>query len=122
MLSKIGGGRHKQLALTMTSDEYAAHMGFAFVPSHNSGNYPPTIGNAQEQAPGTEKFRQHRHGLSFEEADRHGGVFSETVLGFVVTFQFRALVLGRTPCDLVSRQGCVTGQMRIMYVPCTPRL
>ena len=60
MLSKIGGGRHKQLALTMTSDEYAAHMGFAFVPSHNSGNYPPTIGNAQEQAPGTEKFRQNQ--------------------------------------------------------------
>ena len=40
----------------MTSKYYAAHMVFVFVPPHNPGNYPPTMGNAQDQALGTEKF------------------------------------------------------------------
>ena len=54
----LGGVRQGHLVLTMTSKEYAAQTGFAFVPPHNPSNYPPTMGNAQEQALGTEKFRQ----------------------------------------------------------------
>ena len=37
---------------TMTSDKYV------FVPLNNPYNYPPTMGNAQEQALGTDKFIQ----------------------------------------------------------------
>ena len=31
-----------------------------FVPPHNPGNYLPTMGNSQEQALGTEKFRKNQ--------------------------------------------------------------
>ena len=34
------------------------HTGFAFVLPHNPGNYPKSIGSAQEQALGTEKFKK----------------------------------------------------------------
>ena len=35
-------------------------MGYAFVPPHNPGDYPPTMGNSQEQALGTEHFQQNQ--------------------------------------------------------------
>ena len=56
VLSNLGGIRHGHLALTIMSKEYAAQTVFLFVPFHNPGNYPPTMGNAQEQALVTEKF------------------------------------------------------------------
>ena len=58
VVSNLGGGRHRHLALTITAKEYNAHMGFSFVPPHNPGNYPQSMRNAQEQALGTEKFQQ----------------------------------------------------------------
>ena len=33
-----------------------AQTGFMFVPLHNPGDYPPTMGTAQEQVIETEKF------------------------------------------------------------------
>ena len=79
--SNQGGGQHGHLALTMTAYEYRSHTGFAFVPPHNPGDYPQSMGSAQEQALGTEKFQQkssdasqiHRRGRSLEKADHHGG-------------------------------------------------
>ena len=56
----LGGGLHRHLALTMTAEEYRAQTGFAFVPPHNPCNYPQRMGNTQEQALGTEKFRQNQ--------------------------------------------------------------
>ena len=56
----IGGGQYGHLALTMTAEEYRAQTGFAFVPPHNPCNYPQRMGNTQEQALGTEKFRQNQ--------------------------------------------------------------
>ena len=50
----IRGGRHGHLTLTMADEEYRAQTGFTFVPSYNTGNYPQSMGNAQEQALGTE--------------------------------------------------------------------
>ena len=60
VLSNLGGGRHGHLTLTMTSKDYTAKTGFVFVPPHNPGNYPPTLGNTQDQSYGTEKFRQNQ--------------------------------------------------------------
>ena len=44
----------------MTSAEYTAYTGFTFLPPHNPGNYPSTMGTAQEQALRIEKFRQNQ--------------------------------------------------------------
>ena len=44
----------------MTSEEYMEQTGFAFVPPHNPGDYPQIMGSAQEQALGTEQFRQNQ--------------------------------------------------------------
>ena len=60
MLSNLRGGQHGHLTLTTISKEYAAQMGFSFVPPHNPGNYQPTMGNSKEQDLGTEKFRQNQ--------------------------------------------------------------
>ena len=43
----------------------------------------------------------------------------ETSLSFVGTFQFRALVLGSSPCSMGSHLGCVATQTRILSVLCT---
>ena len=56
MASNLGGDQNKHLALTITSKEYTAQTGYAFVPTHKPGNYPPTMGNTQEKALRTEKF------------------------------------------------------------------
>ena len=45
----------------------------------------------------------------------------ETALGFVGTFQFRALVIGHSPCSVGSCLGFAVEKMRILSVPCTPR-
>ena len=37
-------------------------MGYAFVPPHNPGNYPPKMGTAREQALRTKRFQQ-KHAL-----------------------------------------------------------
>ena len=54
------GGWHGHLDLKMTSKYYESQTGFDFVPPHNPGDYPPTMGNPQDQALGTEKFRQNQ--------------------------------------------------------------
>ena len=36
------------MALTMAADDYLSQMGHAFASRHNLGNYPPTLGTAQE--------------------------------------------------------------------------
>ena len=54
----LGGGRNGHLTLTMTDKEYTTQMGYLFVPPHNPGEYPPIMGTVQEQALGTERFRQ----------------------------------------------------------------
>ena len=54
------GGRHGQLFLKITSKEYKTQTGFAFIPLHNHGGYPQSMGNSQEQALRTEKFRQNQ--------------------------------------------------------------
>ena len=58
--SNLRGGRHRHLALTITAEEYRTQKGFTSVPPHNPGNYPQSMGNAQEQALGTEKFRKNQ--------------------------------------------------------------
>ena len=58
--SNLGGGHHRHLALIMTREDYTSQMVFPFVLPHNPGNYPPTAGNSQDQALGTEKFRQNQ--------------------------------------------------------------
>ena len=56
----LTGVWHIHLTLTITAEEYMAHTGYAFVPPHNPGNYPPTMGTSQEQALGTEGFRKNQ--------------------------------------------------------------
>ena len=58
VLSNLGGGQNGYLPLTITIEDYAAQAGFAFMPPHNLGDCPSTMGNAQDQALRTEKFRQ----------------------------------------------------------------
>ena len=60
MVSDLGVGLHGHLALTMTAKEYREQTRFAFVPPHNPGNYPQSMGNAQRQALGTEQFRKNQ--------------------------------------------------------------
>ena len=38
--SKLGGGSHGHLTLTMATDDYLDQTGNYFVPLHNPGNYP----------------------------------------------------------------------------------
>ena len=40
LASKLRGGRHGHLALTMTAEEYLEQTVFACVPTHNPGDYP----------------------------------------------------------------------------------
>ena len=56
----LRGGRHGHLGMKITAEDYREHTGFAFVPSHNPDDYPNSMGYAQEQAPGTEKFQQNQ--------------------------------------------------------------
>ena len=51
-------GRHRHFNLTMIAEDYIAQTGYKFVTLHNPGDYPPTMGTAQEQALGTERFQQ----------------------------------------------------------------
>ena len=45
--SNLGGGRHRHLVLTITDEEYTTQTGYVFVPPHNPGDYPPTMGTSQ---------------------------------------------------------------------------
>ena len=56
--SNLGGGQHRHVAMTMTAMDYMEHTGLSLVPPHIPGDYPRRMGSAQEQALGTEKFRQ----------------------------------------------------------------
>ena len=56
MALNFRGGRHVHLALTMMTTEYRVQTGFEFVPPHNTGKYPQSMGNSQEKALRTEKF------------------------------------------------------------------
>ena len=44
----------------MTYKEYMEQIGFAFVPPHNPGDYPQSMGSTQEQVLGHEKFRKNQ--------------------------------------------------------------
>ena len=44
----------------MTDEECMEQIVFVFVPPHNPGNYPQSVGSAQEQALGTAKFQQNQ--------------------------------------------------------------
>ena len=54
VLSNLVGGCNGHLAPTITSENYAAQMGFVFVTPHHPRNYPATMVNAQDQVLGTE--------------------------------------------------------------------
>ena len=41
--SNLRGGRHGHIALMMTAKEYMAQTEFAFVPPHNSVDYPQSM-------------------------------------------------------------------------------
>ena len=56
----LRGGRHGHLILTMAAEDYMEQTGYAFVPPQNPGNYLPTMGTAQDQAFGTERFRKNQ--------------------------------------------------------------
>ena len=56
MALNLRGGLNGHLTLTMTAEDYMAQRVHAFVPPHNPGNYPPTMGTAQDQVLGTERF------------------------------------------------------------------
>ena len=58
--SNLGGGRHGHLALTMKAKYYRSQTLFAFFLPHNPDDYPQIMGNTQEQALGTENFRQNQ--------------------------------------------------------------
>ena len=78
VLSNLGGGRHGHLALTMTATEYRTQKGFTFVLQHNPGNYPQSMGNAQEQALRTEKFQQNQ--ALFRKYTAVEGAFKNQIL------------------------------------------
>ena len=59
--SNLGGGQHRHLALTITTKDYMAHMGYVFVPSHNPISYHPMMVTAQEQALRTERFKKNQY-------------------------------------------------------------
>ena len=59
-MSNLGGVRHGHLTLTTIAKEYTSHMGYEFVPPQNPDDFPPIMGTTQEQALGTEKFRQNQ--------------------------------------------------------------
>ena len=40
MALNLRGCRHGQLALTIITEDYMAHMGYTFVPPHNLVDYP----------------------------------------------------------------------------------
>ena len=48
--SNLREGQHGNLALMVTDEEYKAYTRFAFVLPHNPGDFPQSMGNAQEQA------------------------------------------------------------------------
>ena len=58
--SNLGRGQHWHLVLAMTSVEYMEQTGLAFVPPHNPDDYSQSMGSAQKQSLGTEKFRQNQ--------------------------------------------------------------
>ena len=53
--SDIVGSWNGHLTLTTTIEDYAAQTGFAFVPSHDLGDYLLTTRKSQDQALGIEK-------------------------------------------------------------------
>ena len=64
--------------LKITDKEYRAQMGFGFVPPHNPGEYPQSMGNAQEQALQTEKFQQNQ--VLFRKFSAVGGALKEQIV------------------------------------------
>ena len=56
----LGGGQHRHLALTTTSEKYVVQTSYAFVPPHSPDNYRPKMGTSQEQALRTEDLQQNQ--------------------------------------------------------------
>ena len=56
----IGGCQHSHLSLTITVEDYLDQMWHSFIPPHNPKNYPPMMEITQEQALGTETFRENQ--------------------------------------------------------------
>ena len=60
MVSNLGGGRNVHLALTITTYDYLAQTGHAFVSLYKPIDPPLTMRTAQEQALGTDNFRRNQ--------------------------------------------------------------
>ena len=60
MVLNLGGGLHGNLALSMTAEENMEQTGFVFVLPHKPGDYPQSMGGAQEQVLKTIKFPQNQ--------------------------------------------------------------
>ena len=75
---KLRGGRHRHLTLTMTAKEYTEQTEFAFVPPNNPGDYPQSMGSAQEQALGTEKFQKNQ--ALFRKYTAMDGAFKKKIV------------------------------------------
>ena len=60
MASSLVGVQHIHVTLKMASKEYTAQTGYAFVPPHKPGDYPPTTRSAEEKVIVTEKFQQNQ--------------------------------------------------------------
>ena len=58
MVSNLGGGRNVHLALTITTYDYLAQTGHAFVSLYKPIDPPLTMGTAQEQALGTKRLQK----------------------------------------------------------------
>ena len=78
MSSDLRVSQHRHLVLTITIKEYAEYMGFEFVPPHNPENYVSTMGNAQDQALRTEKFRQNQ--ALFREYTAMNGALKKQII------------------------------------------
>ena len=98
--SNLGGDRHGHLALTMTAEEYTEKTGFAFVPPYNPGDYPQSMGSAQEQALGTEKFRQNQ--ALFQKKNAVDGALKKQIVTSVEPVLLSPLVDQRTGFGQVS--------------------
>ena len=58
VVSYLRGGQQEHLALKIKAEEYMEQIRSAFVLPYNPCKYPQSMGNSQEQALGTEKFRK----------------------------------------------------------------
>ena len=90
VVSNLRGAQHGHLALIMTVKEYMEQTGFAFVTPHNPGNCSQRMGSSQEQALGTENFRQNQ--ALFRKYTAVDGALKKRVVAVVETVFLYPLV------------------------------